>query len=168
MLSKNDDKCDLEFRDYGDGVIVKDLNFIEVENLGEALQVVKAGKMKRTTGRTEMNAFSSRSYSILTCRVVIYPPKDDSQQLGATDQVVKAKLTFVDLAGSERLKQTKSEKIQKQEGISINTHLFVLAKVISALAEKNQNRRNSHSRHIPYRDSKLTRILRDSLGGKLP
>jgi len=77
----------------------------------------------------------------------------------------KAKLTLVDLAGSERLKQTGAEGLTQQEGISINRDLFVLGKVVAALADKSKQGRQSLVTHIPYRDCKLTRILRDSLGG---
>ena len=77
----------------------------------------------------------------------------------------KAKLTLVDLAGSERLKQTGAEGLTQQEGISINRDLFVLGKVVAALADKSKQGRRSSVTHIPYRDCKLTRILRDSLGG---
>ena len=77
----------------------------------------------------------------------------------------KAKLTLVDLAGSERLKQTGAEGLTQQEGFSINRDLFVLGKVVAALADKSKQGRRSSVTHIPYRDCKLTRILRDSLGG---
>ena len=73
---------------------------------------------------------------------------------------------MVDLAGSERMKKTKAEGVQKSEGISINKDLFVLGKVVSALAEKNDYKGKGTTKlHVPYRDSKLTRILKDSLGG---
>ena len=71
----------------------------------------------------------------------------------------------MDLAGSERLKQTGAEGLTQQEGISINRDLFVLSKVVSALADRSKQGRRSSVTHIPYRDSKLTRLLRDSLGG---
>jgi hypothetical protein len=66
----------------------------------------------------------------------------------------------VDLAGSERIKETGVVGLQQQESININKDLFVLGKVVSALSQETKG-------HVPYRDSKLTRLLRDSLGGKL-
>ena len=97
---------------------------------------------------TGSNSRSSRSHAICVLTVSINHGKRKK---------TKAKLTLVDLAGSERLKETGAEGVTQQEGISINQDLFVLGKVVSALADK--------SKHIPYRDCKLTRILRDSLGG---
>ena len=81
--------------------------------------------------------------------------------------VITAKLTLVDLAGSERLKRTGGEGLTKQESININNDLFVLGKVVSALADRSKGEGSVPSHiHIPYRDCKLTRILRDSLGGE--
>lgn len=84
------------------------------------------------------------------------------------DEKISAKLTLVDLAGSERLKKTGAEGMRLKEGININKGLFVLGQVVSALSERGQSARSSdsHSIHVNYRDSKLTRLLQDSLGGK--
>ena len=86
--------------------------------------------------------------------------------------IIKAKLTLVDLAGSERIKKTKAEGARLKEGININKGLFVLGQVVSALSELGQSGGTGgggghHHQHIPYRDSKLTRLLQDSLGGEL-
>jgi hypothetical protein len=83
----------------------------------------------------------------------------------------KAKLTLVDLAGSERIKRTGAEGARMKEGININKGLFVLGQVVSALSELSQQQGSSSVSagsvsHVPYRDSKLTRLLQDSLGGK--
>ena len=75
----------------------------------------------------------------------------------------------MDLAGSERIKRTGAEGARMKEGININRGLFVLGQVVSALSEMGQKDTNKFSgnNHIPYRDSKLTRLLQDSLGGKI-
>ena len=74
------------------------------------------------------------------------------------------KMVFVDLAGSERLKQTQSDGVTRTETGMINQSLFTLGKVISALGSKNKNK-SKDSKFVPYRDSKLTKLLMDSLGG---
>ncbi len=81
---------------------------------------------------------------------------------------MSAKLTLVDLAGSERIKKTGAEGMRLKEGININKGLFVLGQVVSALSELGKQGASSDnsSIHVNYRDSKLTRLLQDSLGGK--
>lgn len=81
---------------------------------------------------------------------------------------ISAKLTLVDLAGSERVKKTGAEGMRLKEGININKGLFVLGQVVSALSELGQQggSTDTSSFHVNYRDSKLTRLLQDSLGGK--
>ena len=108
---------------------------------------------------------SSRSHAICTLYVVIKPlPNTDQEE-------ITSKLTLVDLAGSERIKRTGAEGARMREGININKGLFVLGQVVSALAEAGQkngggSNDNKAYHHIPYRDSKLTRLLQDSLGGE--
>lgn len=84
------------------------------------------------------------------------------------EEKISAKLTLVDLAGSERIKKTGAEGMRLKEGININKGLFVLGQVVSALSElgKQGGSSDSSSIHVNYRDSKLTRLLQDSLGGK--
>ncbi|CAG8487035.1 13777_t:CDS:2 [Acaulospora colombiana] len=94
------------------------------------------------------------------------PPSRATSALGKTDDgewvTINSKFHFVDLAGSERLKRTAASGDRAKEGISINSGLLALANVISALGDQNTAK---HSTHVPYRDSKLTRLLQDSLGG---
>ncbi|CDF37548.1 Kinesin-like protein [Chondrus crispus] len=114
-----------------------------------------------------MNASSSRSHSIITITIQMEPVDALSNATGAShQQCLSAKLHLVDLAGSERAKRTAVTGERFAEGVEINKGLFSLAKVISALAD-NASRKDSRSpkRHVPYRDSKLTRLLQDSLGG---
>eukprot|EP01119_Soliformovum_irregulare_P020135 TRINITY_DN6491_c1_g1_i1.p1 TRINITY_DN6491_c1_g1~~TRINITY_DN6491_c1_g1_i1.p1 ORF type:complete len:1049 (+),score=285.94 TRINITY_DN6491_c1_g1_i1:117-3263(+) len=115
------------------------------------LSVLSSGSKSRTTASTLMNSESSRSHAIFTIQVV---QNEDGR-------FVTSKFHFVDLAGSERLGKTKAEGMQMKEGISINGGLLVLGNVISALGKK----KKMPKIHVPYRDSKLTRLLQDSLGG---
>ena len=119
----------------------------KVGSLAEVMDVLAAGATNRATGATAMNATSSRSHGIFTLALEL---KKD----GAT---YTPKLHFVDLAGSERAKRTGAEGERLKEGIQINRGLLALGNVINALCEKLS--------HVPYRDSKLTRLLQDSLGG---
>lgn len=111
-------------------------------------------QVKRTIGRTNMNEYSSRSHTIYRMIIESREKSSADSRGGALRQ---AALSFVDLAGSERIRQTGSEGIRLKEGGHINRSLLSLATVINKLAEGSQ--------HIPYRDSKLTRILQPSLGG---
>lgn len=108
------------------------------------------GSESRHTASTNMNKTSSRSHSIFIIKVEMTEVEGE--------KVRQARFNLVDLAGSERLKKTKAEHNIQQQGISINKALSVLGQVIGALS-------NPSSKHIPYRDSKLTRLLQDSLGG---
>ncbi|KAI9228750.1 MAG: P-loop containing nucleoside triphosphate hydrolase protein, partial [Piptocephalis tieghemiana] len=116
---------------------------------GELFELLKKGSMCRTTGSTDMNMTSSRSHAgpAPSMRTVI------------------SKFHFVDLAGSERLKKTNATGSRKKEGISINAGLLALGNVISALCDQASKKPGAKEVHVPYRDSKLTRLLQDSLGG---
>ena len=105
-----------------------------------------------------------RSHAICTLYVTMSPL--DTEKDG--EEKISAKLTLVDLAGSERIKKTGAEGLRLKEGININKGLFVLGQVVSALSELAQQDGSSDntSFHVNYRDSKLTRLLQDSLGGK--
>ena len=100
-----------------------------------------------------MNATSSRSHSIFTIIVEV------SQSVEGRDVIRRGKLNLVDLAGSERPSKTGATGTRMKEGIKINLSLTALGNVISSLVEAGRGK------HIPYRDSKLTRLLQDSLGG---
>jgi len=158
----------LKLRDHGDeeGVVVKGMVTVQVEYIEQVKQLIHKAMIRRTTGSTRMNERSSRSHSICTLTVTIQPKLSGkaSNTSPTSEDVTTAKLTLVDLAGSERIKETGVAGLQKQESININKDLFVLGKVVSALSE--QSKRGKSKIHVPYRDSKLTRLLRDSLGGK--
>lgn len=159
--------ANLKLRDNGDeGVIVSGLSSATVNSVGQVKKLMEQASSRRITATTRMNMRSSRSHSICTILVTVKPAtRTKSSAKSTRAEVVTAKLTLVDLAGSERIKQTGVVGIQQQESININKDLFVLAKVISALAEKGKKSKAANKVHVPYRDSKLTRLLRDSLGG---
>uniref|UniRef100_A0A8C5FAY9 Kinesin family member 21B n=1 Tax=Gadus morhua TaxID=8049 RepID=A0A8C5FAY9_GADMO len=127
----------------------------------EMLQCLKLGALSRTTASTQMNAQSSRSHAIFTihlCQMRVCQPAHLVSQ--PEYETLMAKFHFVDLAGSERLKRTGATGERAREGISINCGLLALGNVISALGDQTKK-----GGHVPYRDSKLTRLLQDSLGG---
>ncbi|XP_028285973.1 kinesin-like protein KIF21A isoform X2 [Parambassis ranga] len=139
----------------------------------EMMQCLKLGALSRTTASTQMNVQSSRSHAIFTIHVCQVRVCASDNQENETDnrvsngnsevdeyETLTAKFHFVDLAGSERLKRTGATGDRAKEGISINCGLLALGNVISALGD-----RSKRSSHVPYRDSKLTRLLQDSLGG---
>jgi hypothetical protein len=148
----------LILHDHGDqaGVAVTGLTKLRVESVDQAKALMEQATLRRTTGSTKLNERSSRSHAICTLLVTIEPK--------GSSETITAKLTLVDLAGSERIKETGVVGIQKQESININKDLFVLGKVVSALSAKSKKGRRKS--HVPYRDSKLTRLLRDSIGGE--
>mmetsp|Transcript_23626 Transcript_23626/g.37696 ORF Transcript_23626/g.37696 Transcript_23626/m.37696 type:complete len:1511 (+) Transcript_23626:207-4739(+) len=168
--------------DKGEGVLVIGAMEESVKSTQEMLSALERGALCRTTGSTEMNVHSSRSHAIFTIIIEQHLPivdqvdadelprgtdKPDEQQSGEpTDdsdniEYRTAKFHFVDLAGSERAKRTGATGTRLKEGININKGLLALGNVISALGDETKPK----GTHVPYRDSKLTRMLQDSLGG---
>lgn len=148
-----------------DGAIVADgLRSCDTKSFESTMKLLQQGALNRTTASTKMNTASSRSHAVFTLN--IRQTRPIVGQNGAADNVkmdletVSAKFHFVDLAGSERLKRTGATGDRAKEGISINQGLLALGNVISALGDNAQKRS-----HVPYRDSKITRLLQDSLGG---
>ena len=117
-------------------------------------RLLKKGSLSRATASTDMNISSSRSHAIFS--LLLRHKIQGSEEA----KLVTSKLNFVDLAGSERMKRTNARGARVKESISINSGLLALGNVISALGDPTRK-----SSHIPYRDSKLTRLLQDSLGG---
>lgn len=146
-------------------MVIPGLSQQDVNTYSKTMEILGRGSTKRTTAATSMNAVSSRSHAIFTLYIectknVKTGELDDLGNPIFDQQNVKSKFHFVDLAGSERIKKTGAEGDRKKEGIAINYGLLILGNVISALGDP--KRRGTH---VPYRDSKLTRILQDSLGG---
>lgn len=138
----------------------------KVESAEEALLCLSRGMMRRVTGATAMNASSSRSHAILSVLVEQTTTLEEPSCAEQTQpiqhiQVKRSKFNFVDLAGSERQKRTQAEGQRLKEGIDINKGLLVLGNVISALGDP----KKAGKFFVPYRDSKLTRLLKGSLGG---
>ncbi|EOB14086.1 Kinesin-like protein KIF22 [Nosema bombycis CQ1] len=133
------DPKELNLREFNGVILVPGLSTKKIFNLKDFDLIFKKGLENRTTGETKLNQFSSRSHSILRI------------------QRGDVKLHLIDLAGSENNRKTGNEGVRLTESSNINRSLFVLAKVVNSIINKEIR--------IPYRDSKLTRLLQDSLGG---
>ncbi|XP_060113061.1 kinesin-like protein KIF17 [Heteronotia binoei] len=149
-----DTKQKLELKEHPEkGVYVKGLSLHTVHNMIQCERIMETGLKNRAVGYTLMNKDSSRSHSIFSITMEIYTVDERGQ-----DHLRAAKLNLVDLAGSERQSKTGAVGERLKEATKINLSLSALSNVISALAD-------ARCTHIPYRDSKLTRVLQDSLGG---
>ncbi|XP_017310783.1 kinesin-like protein KIF3C [Ictalurus punctatus] len=135
------------------GVYVRDLSSFVAKNVKEMEHVLNAGNRTRSVGATDMNERSSRSHAIFSVTVECSQPGPDGR-----NHIRVGKLNLVDLAGSERQSKTGARGERLKEATKINLSLSALGNVVSALAD-------GRGAHVPYRDSKLTRLLRDSLGG---
>ncbi|MCI4395701.1 hypothetical protein PGIGA_G00195060 [Pangasianodon gigas] len=135
------------------GVYVRDLSSFVAKNVKEMEHVLNAGNRTRSVGATDMNERSSRSHAIFSVTVECSRPGPDGR-----NHIRVGKLNLVDLAGSERQSKTGARGERLKEATKINLSLSALGNVVSALAD-------GRGAHVPYRDSKLTRLLRDSLGG---
>ena len=147
--------------DANGGVVVQGLTIRTVSNADEALNVLHDGTMNRTTASTLMNLTSSRSHAVFTVHL---QQTCRSSNGGDIDMTTSSCFTFVDLAGSERMKKTGAEGERAREGIKINEGLLALGNVINALADEERLVKEKKI-HVPYRQSKLTRLLQDALGG---
>jgi kinesin family protein 5 len=135
----------------GRGIYVADATEVYVTNPEEMFEVMRAGSKNRSIAATRMNEKSSRSHSIFILTVY--------QKNTATDGAIMGKLYLCDLAGSEKVGKTNASGQTLEEAKMINKSLSALGNVINALTEAKSGA------HVPYRDSKLTRILQESLGG---
>eukprot|EP00736_Rhodelphis_marinus_P012976 Rmarinus@m.13019 len=150
--------------DASGSITVSGLKTEPVKNYDDILSVLEEGSMARSTGSTKMNTHSSRSHAVFTITMqqeeMNVDPSESTGDAGAGGPTYKtSKFHLVDLAGSERAKRTQTEGQRLREGIHINRGLLALGNVISALTDDKKRG------HVPYRDSKLTRMLQDSLGG---
>ncbi|XP_034446900.1 kinesin-like protein KIF1B isoform X14 [Hippoglossus hippoglossus] len=141
------------------GPYVEDLSKLAVTSYTDIADLMDAGNKARTVAATNMNETSSRSHAVFT--IVFTQKKHDSVTDLSTEKV--SKISLVDLAGSERADSTGATGTRLKEGANINKSLTTLGKVISALAEVSKKKKKSD--FIPYRDSVLTWLLRENLGG---
>ena len=154
-------------------ILLTGLHQVEINSVDDLMSALNFGSMIRQTDSTAINAKSSRSHAVFSLNLIQRKSKLQTAQgaekrfsvpleamTGAESMVtIDSKLHFVDLAGSERLKNTGAQGERAKEGISINAGLASLGKVISQLSSRKDGS------HVSYRDSKLTRLLQDSLGG---
>ena len=145
-----DDEPLIVREDASGNVVVPGLTEATVAAVADAGRLLHRGALRRRTGATQMNDRSSRSHALLQVRV--------RREGGAV-----GKLVLVDLAGSERAARTQAQGARLREGIEINKGLLALGNVVAALAANEE--RKGPLRHAPFRNSKLTRLLKDSLGG---
>ncbi|XP_050205235.1 kinesin-like protein KIN-4A isoform X2 [Mercurialis annua] len=163
------EKPPIQIRESSNGVItLSGSTEIAVSTLQQMAACLDQGSLSRATGSTNMNSQSSRSHAIFTItleqtrKLHSVSPINDTPDEGLGEEYFCAKLHLVDLAGSERAKRTGSDGLRLKEGIHINRGLLALGNVISALGDEKKRKEGVH---VPYRDSKLTRLLQDSLGG---
>ncbi|KAK6625246.1 hypothetical protein RUM43_005540 [Polyplax serrata] len=138
------------------GFFVENLFTVDCEELDDLMAVLEEGMRNRSVGRHNMNDYSSRSHTILTVHIT----SEQSLPEGGIFISKQGKINFVDLAGSEMTKKTHSEGKTLEEANNINKSLMVLGYCIASLSDPKKK-----SGHIPYRDSKLTKLLADSLAG---
>ncbi|CAK0805515.1 unnamed protein product, partial [Prorocentrum cordatum] len=155
VARKNQPKGGLEVKEQkGLGVYVKDLQEMVIETSEKLQNVLEKGFEHRQTASTKMNDVSSRSHCIFVIKLHQKDTEDGTKN-------TFSKLNLVDLAGSERQKSTEAEGDRLKEGANINKSLSALGNVINALSSQSQGKKQ----FVPYRNSKLTRVLQESLGG---
>ncbi|XP_057173760.1 kinesin-like protein KIF18B [Ursus arctos] len=137
------------------GVVVQGLSFHQPTSAKQLLELLTRGNRNRTQHPTDANATSSRSHAIFQIFV-----KQQDRVPGLTQALRVAKMSLIDLAGSERASSTHAKGERLREGANINRSLLALINVLNALADA-----KGRKSHVPYRDSKLTRLLKDSIGG---
>ncbi|KAJ2334614.1 Kinesin- motor protein, partial [Coemansia sp. RSA 2673] len=160
LLASNDvpgDAAGLKVFESGTdkGIIIQGLNEMAVTSARDAVAALQAGAQRRAVAATRCNEASSRSHAIFTITVFI---RERAVTAEGEDIVKLGKLNLVDLAGSENIGRSGAQDMRAREAGNINKSLLVLGRVITALVEKNS--------YVPYRDSKLTYIIKDSLGGR--
>ena len=181
LLDQNQRALPLEKRspvqviESADGLILRNLNVFEVVSEEDALGLFFLGANSRLVDLTSMNKASSRSHAIFTILIKTEGmAQEHDKQSFENDLIVSGKINLVDLAGSERMYKMKNNKEQLREAKSINLSLHFLEQVIVNLrncgvssvgSDANKTLRHREDRHVPYRNSVLTNVLRDSLGG---
>ncbi|XP_029776464.1 kinesin-like protein KIF27 isoform X2 [Suricata suricatta] len=154
---------DLHIREDEKGnTVIVGVKECHVENADEVMSLLEMGNAARHTGSTQMNEHSSRSHAIFTISICQVEKSTEATEDGSwySRRHIVSKFHFVDLAGSEKATKTRNTGERFKESIQINSGLLALGNVISALGDPRRK-----SSHIPYRDAKITRLLKDSLGG---
>uniref|UniRef100_A0A5B7AAU8 Kinesin-like protein n=1 Tax=Davidia involucrata TaxID=16924 RepID=A0A5B7AAU8_DAVIN len=154
LLEKSSGHLELR-EDPEKGIVVAGLRSIKVHSADKILELLNLGNSRRKTESTEVNETSSRSHAVLEIAVT------RKQRNKYRNQVIKGKLALVDLAGSERASETNSRGQKLRDGANINRSLLALANCINALGKQQKK----GLAYVPYRNSKLTRILKDGLSG---
>ncbi|EED88947.1 predicted protein, partial [Thalassiosira pseudonana CCMP1335] len=160
LLDDSGSKSRLEIMEGKDGTFCRGLTERQVNSAADVLNLMQKAQHSRIIGETKMNKASSRSHCLFTIQVHGKIALID----GDGDMEFNGKLHMVDLAGSECAKSAGNDKTTPRERMNINRSLLTLGRVITTLKERSENK-NANAR-IPYRDSKLTRILQESLGGR--
>ena len=164
VVPSHNQKGDITINEDSKGnLIFKGLSIVSVQNEEEAFNLLFEGEANKTISEHHLNKESSRSHCIFTIHLEI------KSRIESSDKVNTSKLNFVDLAGSERVKKTGSTGIVLKEANYINKSLTFLEQVVISLAEKSKTKKKvtklSSGDHVPYRQSKLTHLLKDSIGG---
>ncbi|XP_051499521.1 kinesin-like protein KIF27 [Apus apus] len=148
-------------------IVIVGAKEFQVECADEVISLLESGNSARRTGRTRVNEHSSRSHAVFTIGICQKQSAESQKNTDATQDssgksvpMIASKFHFVDLAGSERVTKTGNTGERFKESVQINSGLLVLGNVIRALGDPKKK-----SGHIPYRDAKITHILKDSLGG---
>ena len=137
------------------GVLIPGLKEFEISSSSEAKEIIDAGNLMRVMASTSANQYSTRSHAVLQLCL-----EQTIRQKGATTSLVSSKMCMIDLAGSERAAASENRGQRMVEGANINRSLLALGNCINILSDANKR-----GKFVPYRDSKLTRILKESLGG---
>jgi len=144
------------YDDAKGGVKIKNMTEVGVKNKNDIYGIMERGSQKRKVAATEMNAHSSRSHCVFQIQINMKVVQEDKSGIGE-EYIRQGRLYLVDLAGSENVGRSGAQNARAREAGNINQSLLALGRVITGLVEA--------SPHIPYRESKLTRLLQDSLGG---
>ena len=164
-----DKRSPVQVLESPNGLVLRNLNVFEISSEEDALGLFFMGNATRLNDATSMNQASSRSHAIFTIIIeTVGMPVPGNQDSFDNDLIVDGKINLVDLAGSERMYKMKNNKEQLKEAKSINLSLHYLEQVIISLRSdtaRGDNNRGDDDKHIPYRNSVLTNVLRDSLGG---
>ncbi|CAD8091684.1 unnamed protein product [Paramecium primaurelia] len=157
LLTSEDKNLDIR-EDKNNGIQIAGVTDVQVKTVSEVLALLKVGNKNRSKEATDANKESSRSHAILQLQV-----ESKDRAAGLHEQIIQSKFSLVDLAGSERAANTNNKGQRMIEGANINKSLLVLGNCIQSLSEANE--KGIKNPFIPFRNSKLTRLLKDSLGG---